>query len=363
LKTEVNKPCCVCKSTESELLFEIEYPFYHYPGKFTIRKCNQCGLLFNSPRLPDKEIFNLYNTNYYFFQRHDSDEFRRITELYKRTVAVVQNELIERRVAEIGSGKGYLLAIMKHLGWSVQGIEISSEASKYAISRFGVPTFTGTIESYSSNGNKDVFPVVLAIDVMEHVPNPIEFLNKIDDILCKNGTIIIDTPNGNADNIETLGPKWKGFNPFHIYLFSSQILQLLLVNMGYTIEKCFSYGNCREYSSKNPDKYMMVVKSFLLRLGVFEQSRWIGRKLIHLTQKHENDVEALISNACGIISKNANYFDTDDSKDDLAKDKRGDNIVIIGRKSHSLFSHGIDSKGTHLRNRQHRQAEVLEKMK
>lgn len=222
---------------------------------------------------------------------------------------------------------------MKRLGWTVQGIEISAEASEYAISRFGVPTFTGTIESYSNSVYKDVFPVVLAIDVIEHVPSPIDFLNSIDKILSNNGLIIIDTPNGNSRNIETLGLKWEGFNPFHIYLFSNHILQSLLVNMGYSIEKCFSYGNRVEYSSNNSEKFKLVFKSLLFRLGVFEQSKIVYRKLINLPQKREKDVESLINNAIEIVGKSATYLDTDDSRDDLAKGKRGDNIVIIGRKN------------------------------
>lgn len=102
MKIEVNKPCCVCRSTKSHLIVEMEYPLYHYhPGKFTIRKCNKCGLLFNSPRLPDEELFNLYDANYYFFERHDSDEFGRITDLYLRTVALIQHGLIERELPRL----------------------------------------------------------------------------------------------------------------------------------------------------------------------------------------------------------------------------------------------------------------------
>ena len=116
MKITVNKPCFVCGSTNSQLLFETEYPSHHYPGKFAIRKCNKCGLLFNSPRLPDEELSNLYDGNYYFFQRHDLDEFRRISDVFLRTVSLIQNGVIERRVAEIGSAKGYLLALLKRLG-------------------------------------------------------------------------------------------------------------------------------------------------------------------------------------------------------------------------------------------------------
>jgi len=335
MKITVNIFCFVCGSTNSQLLFEEEYSSHHYPGKFAIRKCNKCGLLFNSPRLSDEELSNLYDANYYFFQRYDLDEFRRISDVFLRTVSLIQNEVIERRVAEIGSAKGYLLALLKRLGWSVQGIEISAEASEYAISRFGVPTFTGTIEDYSNSNHKDIFPVVLAIDVIEHVADPKDFLNSVDKIVSNTGLLIIDTPNGNSQNIEYLGSKWKGFNPFHIYVISSHILQSLLVNMDYSIEQCFSYGNRSEYNSTKLEEFKLqeVLKSLLLRLGVFEKSKIVYRRFTNLAKQREKDVESLISNAIENIRKSPTYLDTDDSKDDLAKEIRGDNIVIIARKN------------------------------
>ena len=335
MKITVNKPCFVCGSTNSQLLFEREYPSLHYSGKFAIRKCYKCGLLFNSPRLPDEELCNLYDANYYFFQRHDLDEFQRTSDVFLRTVALIQNEIIERRVAEIGSARGYLLALLKRLGWSVQGIEISAEASEYAISRFGVPTFTGTIEDYSNSNHKDIFPVVLAIDIIEHVPNPIYFLNSVDKILSNKGLLVIDTPNGNSQNIEYLGSKWEGFNPFHIYVFSSHILQSLLINMGYSIEKCFSYGNKREYNSTNSEELKLkeILQSLLLRLGVFYPIKFVYRRLTNLAKQREKDVESLFSNAIEIIRNSPTYLDTDDTRDDLAKEIRGDNIVIIARKN------------------------------
>ncbi len=335
MKITVNKPCFVCGSTNSQLLFETEYPKYNYPGKFAIRKCNKCGLLFNSPRLNDKELSNLYNRNYYFFNRDDSVEFQRISNLYLRTVALIQDKTVERRVVEIGSAKGYLLALLKHLGWSVQGIEISTEASEYALSRFGVPTFTGTIEDYSNSNHKDGFPVVLAIDVIEHVPNPIEFLNSVDNILRSKGVLIIDTPNGKSQNIEHLNSKWKGFNPFHINYFSSQNLQSLLTNMGYSIENCFSYGNQREYHStkSNESKLKKVLKYFKPRLGIFKRTKIIYKQLMNMNRQGKKIVESLLTDAEEIVRKSPNYLDTDDARDDLAKEITGDNIVIIARKT------------------------------
>jgi len=337
VKIEVNQTCFVCGSMKSKLFFEIDYSSLHYPGKFAIRKCDRCGLLFNSPRLVDEELFKLYNANYYFFQRHDSDEFKRVVALFLRTAALIPNGIFEKKVIEVGCGKGYLLALMKHLGWKVQGIEISSEASQFAISRFGVPTFTGTLESYSKNEQHNIFPVVMALDVIEHVPDPVEFLKSIDKILCNDGILIIDTPNGNSKNIDNLGKKWEAFNPFHIYFFSPSILQTLLSEMDYSIEKCFSYNNHKKMFNLKHDLHAL-----LLQLRIHELAEYLYKKILSITKEPEKDIESLINNAIKIIQNSNTYFGTNDSKDTLAKDDRGDNIVIIARKNSLIRSRTIN---------------------
>ncbi len=330
MKIDVHKTCFVCGSIKSELLFEIDYSSLHYPGKFSIRKCNKCSLLFNSPRLTDEELFKLYDANYYFFQRHDSDEFKRVVALFLRTTALIQDGITEKRVVEIGCGKGYLLALMKNLGWKVQGVEISNEASQFATSRFEVPTFTGTVESYSKNEQNNIFPVVMALDVIEHVPDPVEFLKSIDKILCNDGILIIDTPNGNSKNIDNLGKKWEAFNPFHIYFFSEGILQTLLSKMGYSIEKCFSYNNREKTFNLKHNLH-----ASLLQLRIHEFAEYLYKKILSITKDPEKDIKSLVYNSIKIIQNSSTYFGTNDAKDTLAKDNRGDNIVIIARKTAS----------------------------
>lgn len=149
MKINVNHTCCICGQKRSNIIYILQYPEYNYPGSFIIRKCLGCGLLFNSPRLSNTELYNLYNDNYYFFKRRDAKEFRRILKIYQRTLKLVENKIQYKKVLEIGSGKGYLLALILGLNWKVQGIEISSTATQYAKETFGVSTFTGTVENYA----------------------------------------------------------------------------------------------------------------------------------------------------------------------------------------------------------------------
>jgi 2-polyprenyl-3-methyl-5-hydroxy-6-metoxy-1,4-benzoquinol methylase len=336
MKVEANTPCCICGTDQSESVFERAYPEHGYPGLFAMRKCQGCGLLFNSPRLPDDQFPALYGRNYYFFYRSAKHEFSRILDVYRRTLALVQDVIAPRRVLEVGSAKGYLLALLNTFGWQVQGVEISPEASRYAEECFGVPTFTGTIEEYACSPDRERFPLVLAIDTLEHVLSPHAFLNGIDLVIRENGLLILDTPNGNALNISLKGALWKGFNPFHIFLFSPHNITMLLQAHGYSIERLFSYGNS-----------LCSVQGHIVQRGVSLLRKWIinGLSTLHLANEFRilyqktrqifrsmENTQKCLTDAVNALAQTPSYDDVEDSKGELADRCQGDNMVITARK-------------------------------
>ena len=335
-KREANSPCFICGSKRSELFFEREFPEHGYPGTFCIRKCKGCGLLYNSPRLEDKEFPALYGKNYYFFNRTDKNEFLRIVEIYRRTVSLIHESIFPKKVLDIGSSKGYLLAALKQLGWSVQGVEISQVASQYAIRKLGIPTFTGTVEEFAKVRGTEKFPLVLAIDVLEHVLYPKRFIDSIHQIMKDNGLLIIDTPNAKSANISREKPNWKGFNPFHIFLFSKRALTTLMENSGYRVEKIFSYCNNGWSEEQHGHKSQAVsikhmVKNILEKvylLDVTERVYQETKEWLNTALCGRNYLLDAVSN----IEGNTSYFETEDSSKPLAKDCLGDNIVLIARK-------------------------------
>ena len=338
MKQEVNNPCFLCGSTKSLLLFETTYPDLNYPGIFRLDKCDSCGLLFNSPRLSEDELYKLYGDNYYFFHRRHSDEFQRITNIYRRTIALIEQEVKQKNVVEIGSAKGYLLALLNHRGWQVAGIEISAKAAAQAQTKFGVPTFCGTVEQYVEQNNSGIkFPLVMAIDLFEHIPQPMNFLISIDSILEQDGLLIIDTPNGGSRNILTLGSEWVGFNPFHIFLYSKENLTQLLAKMGYSIERVFSYNN-RRLAAANPFPggagvaVKSKVKSLLRKAGVHEHSRNAYRKLVGYLRNKNGDIKRHIAASAQLVEKEPHYLETKDARGELAGEYGGDNIVVFARK-------------------------------
>lgn len=330
------QPCPICGATTSTLVHETIYPEIHYPGKFILRRCNGCGLLFNSPRLDNDELSQLYGKNYYFFNRKDSAEFNRIVAMYQRTIAMIPGEVLPKKLIDIGSGRGYFPAVLKGLGWDAQGIEISANAVQYARSKFDLPIFTGTVEQYAASPQAQQFPLVTGIDVIEHVPDPAAFIAAAVKIVAPGGRLILDTPNAHADNIRRKGVVWKGFNPFHIYLFSIRNLSALLAKHGMIVEKSFSYGNMTEGRAVRDVAIQSLRSIGLLRPMV---STYFGLK--KLAGSSSGDANALVARAVQRLKTEPSYASSFDSSAALAGKAVGDNIVIIARKMSAQSLAGV----------------------
>jgi SAM-dependent methyltransferase len=321
------QPCEVCGQARSELLWTTTWPEHRYPGAFAMRRCAGCGLLFNSPRLDDEQLGALYGRNYYFFNRSDARELARVVAMYQRTVALVADQLTDKRSLDIGTGRGFLPAVMRRLGWDARGVEISSDAADYARQRFGLDVFTGTVEQYAVAPEAQQFPLVTAIDVIEHVPSPRAFVQAIARVVEPGGRAIIDTPNAAARNIESKQLEWPGFNPFHIYLFDVSNLSKLLETSGFTVERAFSYHNAPQ-----PRTMTDAVRRGLKRIGLAGPAARAFFMIKGLGGASSNGtVETHVGDAVARIRSTPSWDKTGDAMEPLARDHAGDNIVVIAR--------------------------------
>lgn len=306
IKIEANLPCAICGSEDREFYGARGYRFLSYPGAMVMRRCLGCGLVFNSPRLPDDGIAKLYGANYYFFHRHDHVEFQRVMEIYRRTVALCQPRT--KQLLEIGSAKGYLLAVMKSLGWDVMGVEISREAADFASRELDVKTFAGTIEQFVAESRTSVakFPLVLAVDLIEHVLNPVQFVECCRELLEDDGLLVIDTPNADSYSTQQLGMGAQAFNPFHLFVFTPQNLAQMLRQSGFEIVSLFTYSNRGDMQA-------------LADAG--------------LTIRTTGSLHKMSEQAAEFLRKALPYSASPDAATETAIANKGLNIVAIARKS------------------------------
>ncbi|MEJ5999088.1 class I SAM-dependent methyltransferase [Paucibacter soli] len=338
MKQAVNMPCLVCGSGDSRLLHALSYPDQHYPGLFEMRECAGCGLLFNSPRLSDAEIARLYDADYYVFQERERDAARRVALLASQTLGVAAHYCEARDVLELGCAKGYLLAQLRAQGWQVRGVELAAAAADFARQRFGLDVYAGTLAQALAQPGFQPASVLLCTDVIEHVPAPLALLQDMRRALKPRGWLVLGTPNADADQRRALGPRWLGFNPFHIFLFNRANLGRLLEQAGFELVRAYTYANddppqpaTTRWRDAIRDRLRDRLRETLRASGLLPVLRRARAGMLALADSPVSLQGLQAELASGQLPALHSYAASADARSARGAACRGDNLVLIAR--------------------------------
>lgn len=329
MKHDVNRPCIVCGGSESRLLHALRFPRIGYPGSFEVRECTGCGLLFNSPRLADAQIERLYDANYYVFRERERDAVRRVALLASQTIGVAQQFSDARDLLEVGCAKGYLMALLQARGWSVRGVEIAASAAEFARQRFGVDVFTGTLEAWVAAPSFAPRPMVLSTDVIEHVNDPPAFLRAMRCAVAPGGWLVLGTPNADSDHRHAHQASWLAFNPFHIFLFTRETLSRLLQEAGFDVVQAYTYTNGDPPAPQPSSGMRHAVRTVAHVSGLLPVARRARDSMLALADRPVS-AQTLLDHSDADLNT---YLSSDDARSQRRTACRGDNLVVIARRS------------------------------
>ncbi|MFN3680217.1 class I SAM-dependent methyltransferase [Thermosynechococcus sp.] len=151
-------------------------------------KCQDCSFVFIE-KVPSEEELKQYYSIYCYAEDRpvSSITIKRYQKLLKEFEAYRHNN----RILELGCGKGDFLLEARKNHWEVQGTEISERGAQLCIDK-GIRTHYGTLR-------EDLFPpsyfdVIVAIEVIEHINNPKEFICQIFRFLRTGDFFIVQLP-------------------------------------------------------------------------------------------------------------------------------------------------------------------------
>jgi len=98
-------------------------------------------------------------------------------------------------ILDIGCGRGVLAQELVRLGHKVSGVDISDEALNEAKEWLSESYCFDIQGRWPEEIKSKKFDLVIASEVIEHIFDPVVFLNNIKGILNKDGKVIITTPN------------------------------------------------------------------------------------------------------------------------------------------------------------------------
>lgn len=230
----ISSPCPLCSCTKTE-------DIWLHETDVTNGICTRCGHVYLTRRYSEKII----GESYLGYRQRYPDEFLRdetnpISQLAEKRIGFLKRHIPAssvRSVLEIGCGYGHFLHLMCDVPIKV-GVEPSHEQVSFARSVFGLKHIIEGMfdKSLHISGSRPAsgFEAVCAFHVLEHIVNPVDFIERMRVQLRPGGYLFLALPNLftlSSDLIELyfICRNW------HVHSFSPVTLTQLLEMNGFRV--------------------------------------------------------------------------------------------------------------------------------
>ena len=191
-----------------------------------VAHCNACDFMFARETMQAVAIDQFYIDGYHD-QRH-MDGQRVNATININVLRRFCPQLSGRSLLDVGSGYGFLLDKARDCA-STAGVELSRAQYDYSTKTLGLKTY----RNLDDLAAEDRFDIITLFEVIEHIPEPREFVLRICDHLKPGGSLIIGTDNFASNVVKVLGgqfPKWIPHE--HVSFFTGTTLTRMLEQLG-----------------------------------------------------------------------------------------------------------------------------------
>jgi 2-polyprenyl-3-methyl-5-hydroxy-6-metoxy-1,4-benzoquinol methylase len=251
---------CQC-GTAANFKFQLrDYDFFD---------CPHCSLRFVNPRYLASDI---YDNNYFHGASHgfgftNYEEDKKASEAYLRKYLKWISSFTQiesKKFLDVGAANGYFVDLANKSNFDALGLEISSSAVDWAV-KLKRPVVKGTLETLD---NGIIYDVITALDVLEHVPDPLNFLKMARKKISDQGILLINVPNAGSVFSKISGKRWHAYlPPEHWMYFNKRSLRKILEMAGFevvffrVISKSFTFGYIYMTISNSPQIPMIIRRS------------------------------------------------------------------------------------------------------
>lgn len=258
--------CPLCQSDRREIPFRLAAPY-------GVARCAGCRGYYLYPRLIESAMHAIYRESSYYAggdSGYGDTSYRAQESALRATFKRFLRNLVKRNLAggdllEVGCGYGYLLDLARPFFSGRTGTEFSSEAA--AIAReTGANVVVGGVEQLPVEAK---FDCVLATQVIEHIYDPLPFVQGLVNHTKPGGHIVLATPDIGGALRKVLGLRWPSFkSPEHVIYYDFNTLGLLLERAGLQDVRRMPYPHAFPFSLIG-NKVGFPLPSFLGHLNIW----------------------------------------------------------------------------------------------
>lgn len=230
------------------------------PDRLVVARCPACLMIY-LPMVPSDELlaefYERYSTAHQVWQSGKTAAGAIASARRRRHGNGLLLEIAQRRrvrgarLLEVGCSKGSFLLDAREAGAEVSGVEIDGPARAF-VETLDIRCHQSLDHAHMSAP----FDIIVALNVIEHLPNPRSWTESLASLLAPGGMAVLWTPNGGQ--VATFGAGWVGFRVDldHLNYFSAATLSRLVLGCGLWPEACweFSQANLAGFTNAAPER-------------------------------------------------------------------------------------------------------------
>jgi 2-polyprenyl-6-hydroxyphenyl methylase / 3-demethylubiquinone-9 3-methyltransferase len=256
-KDFITRVCPYCESDQFKKVDE-------FHNMYSISKCRKCNSSFVNP-VPSIEAISDYYENckcnrqlsQVIKKRYSSNDFindDRVQLVCSQIDKVAVRKKSKISILEVGCNNGAFLSKLKQAlelrykkhFFELDGVDIDSDAVNNPVDR-GLNLIHGLAEDISDTYTNK-YDLIIHFELIEHLIDPISFVNSIHKMLKSGGLMVFTTPNALGLDNRALGynnTRYLAhalFPPMHLNAFSTQNIMHFLATHGFMVDEIETPG-------------------------------------------------------------------------------------------------------------------------
>ncbi len=221
--------CRACLAPVSEAIGEKD--------GYALLRCGDCGTVVVDPWPTDAELdayYRDYRKTGEYMRKRDS-KIRRGRGRIKR---MLKAKPPGKRFLDVGCNVGFMIVGAKNAGLEATGIDIDESAIAIAKKEFGDAGSFECIPVQDMAARGDEYDMIYCNEVVEHVPDPDDFIKAVSKLLAPGGILYITAPDGGHRAVPKDFASWGMVcPPEHLSYFTRKGMETLLGRHGLDIRK------------------------------------------------------------------------------------------------------------------------------
>jgi 2-polyprenyl-3-methyl-5-hydroxy-6-metoxy-1,4-benzoquinol methylase len=241
--------CYYCASRSWREFISAQDDLTGKPGDFSFVACNDCGLVYQNPRIDVENIKQFYDDEYIAHRK--KTDWGLLTRLYdramrqhdRRKAAIIRRYVVltpNSEVLDVGCGAGTFLTMVRNrYGAKTTGVDFKDLSSLPGFDQ--IDFHCGLF--YEQEMGEKRFDLITMWHFLEHDYDPFRTLKKAHSSLKADGRLVIEVPRLDSMTYRLYRERWPGLQaPQHTVLYSKEMLLRLLEKAGFDMVDYLPYG-------------------------------------------------------------------------------------------------------------------------